>query len=108
MYGGEGPREHASWKGVPIVILRHTLATVVREIIAAGLRIEVLIDVDYQGTQAVGTTRLSAWRTLFSEGVPVPAWEDNFVKHWENGWRNLSKSLPSFRGAVLGVPGGGR
>ena len=43
-YSAEGAREHASWKGVPIVIPRRTLATVVREIIGAGLRIEALIE----------------------------------------------------------------
>ena len=43
-YGAEGAREHASWKGVPIVIPRRTLATVVREIIGAGLRIDALIE----------------------------------------------------------------
>lgn len=40
----EGPREHASWKGVPIVIYRRTLATFVRELVQAGLQIEALVE----------------------------------------------------------------
>jgi SAM-dependent methyltransferase len=43
-YNAEGPREHASWKGVPIVIHRRTLATFVREIIGSGLQLEALIE----------------------------------------------------------------
>lgn len=43
-YFTEGPREHASWKGVPIVIHRRTLSTFVREIILAGLRLEALVE----------------------------------------------------------------
>ena len=37
-YFTEGPREHTSWKGVPIVIQRRTLGTFVGQIIQAGLR----------------------------------------------------------------------
>jgi SAM-dependent methyltransferase len=43
-YTAEGPREYASWKGVPIVIHRRTLATFVAEIIRAGLQIEALVE----------------------------------------------------------------
>jgi hypothetical protein len=43
-YLAEGPREHSSWKGVPIVIQRRTIGTFVREISRAGLRIETLIE----------------------------------------------------------------
>src|SRR5687767_2623748 len=42
-YAAEGPRHHASWKGVPIVIQRRTLGTVVQHVIDAGLRIEALV-----------------------------------------------------------------
>jgi hypothetical protein len=43
-YFAEGPREYASWKGVPIVIHRRTLSTFVAHILHAGLRIEALIE----------------------------------------------------------------
>jgi SAM-dependent methyltransferase len=43
-YFAEGPREHASWKGVPIVIHRRTLGTFVGQIIEAGLTIEALVE----------------------------------------------------------------
>ena len=43
-YFTEGPREHGSWKGVPIVIQRRTLATYVNQIIQAGLQIESLVE----------------------------------------------------------------
>ncbi len=43
-YVTEGPREHASWKGVPIVINRRTLSTFVTPTARAGLQIEVLIE----------------------------------------------------------------
>jgi SAM-dependent methyltransferase len=43
-YFREGPREHASWKGVPIVIQRCTLGTFVGQIIQAGLQIEALVE----------------------------------------------------------------
>ena len=43
-YFTEGPREHGSWKGVPIVIQRRTLATFVGQIIQAGLQIEALVE----------------------------------------------------------------
>src|SRR5215471_13223637 len=42
-YSDEGPVEHASWKGVPIVIQRRTLSTMVRAIVGAGLRIESMV-----------------------------------------------------------------
>ena len=43
-YLAEGPREHATWKGVPIVIQRRTLGTFVGQIIQAGLQIEALVE----------------------------------------------------------------
>jgi len=43
-YAAEGPREHASWKGVPIVIQRRTLGTFVSEVARAGLVIEALVE----------------------------------------------------------------
>lgn len=43
-YHVEGAREHASWKGVPIVIQRRTLGTFVGAIAQAGLRIEALVE----------------------------------------------------------------
>lgn len=46
-YFTEGPREHSSWKGVPIVIQRRTLATFVGQIIQAGLQIEALVETPF-------------------------------------------------------------
>jgi SAM-dependent methyltransferase len=43
-YFREGPREHASWKGVPIVIHHRTLATFVGDLVQAGLQIEALVE----------------------------------------------------------------
>lgn len=43
-YFAERAREYASWKGVPIVIQRQTLATFVRQIIQSGLQIEALVE----------------------------------------------------------------
>ena len=43
-YFTEGPREHGSWKGVPIVIQRRTLAHLRQQIIQAGLQIEALVE----------------------------------------------------------------
>jgi len=43
-YFTEGPREHTSWKGVPIVIQRRTLGTFVSQMIQAGLQIEALVE----------------------------------------------------------------
>jgi SAM-dependent methyltransferase len=43
-YFPEGPREHASWKGVPIVIQRRTLSTFVQQIVRVGLHIEALVE----------------------------------------------------------------
>ena len=43
-YLTEGPQEHASWKGVPIVIHRRTLGTFIGQIIQAGLQIEALVE----------------------------------------------------------------
>jgi SAM-dependent methyltransferase len=43
-YFSEGASEHASWKGVPIVIQHRTLGTWITEIARAGLAIEALIE----------------------------------------------------------------
>jgi SAM-dependent methyltransferase len=43
-YLGEGAVEHASWKGVPIVIQHWTLGTFVEAVVQAGLRIERLVE----------------------------------------------------------------
>jgi ubiquinone/menaquinone biosynthesis C-methylase UbiE len=43
-YFREGPSEHTSWKGVPIVIQRRTLSTFVGQIIQVGLQIEALVE----------------------------------------------------------------
>ena len=43
-YSAEGPREHTSWKGVPIVTHRRTLSTFVAQIVQAGLQIEALVE----------------------------------------------------------------
>jgi len=43
-YAAEGPREHTSWKGVPIVIHRRTLSTFVGEVVRAGLHLEALVE----------------------------------------------------------------
>lgn len=43
-YSTEGPREHNSWKGVPIVIHRRTLSTFIAHIAQAGLQIEALVE----------------------------------------------------------------
>jgi SAM-dependent methyltransferase len=45
-YFAEGPQEHASWKGnkVPTVLQRRTLATFINAVIAAGLRLEALVE----------------------------------------------------------------
>lgn len=43
-YAMEGPREHASWKGVPIVMNRRTIGTFVTQTARAGLQIEELIE----------------------------------------------------------------
>jgi SAM-dependent methyltransferase len=46
-YADGGPREHTSWKGVPIVTNRCTLGTFVTQTIKAGLEIETLIEGSY-------------------------------------------------------------
>ena len=43
-YFTEGPCELASWKGVPIVTHRRTLATFVGDIVQSGLQIEALVE----------------------------------------------------------------
>jgi SAM-dependent methyltransferase len=48
-YCVEGPREHQSWKGVPIVIQRRTLGTFVGQIAQAGLQIEALVETPLNG-----------------------------------------------------------
>lgn len=43
------PHEHASWKGVPIVIHDRTLATFVGGLVHAGLRLEALVETPVPG-----------------------------------------------------------
>ena len=43
-YFTEGPQEHPSWNGVPIVIHRRTLGTFVTSVLRAGLQIETLVE----------------------------------------------------------------
>lgn len=43
-YDAEGPREHASWMGGPIVMNRRTLGTFVTQTARAGLHIEALVE----------------------------------------------------------------
>jgi SAM-dependent methyltransferase len=43
-YFTEGPHEHMSWKGVPIVIQHRTLGTFIGQIIQAGLQVEALVE----------------------------------------------------------------
>jgi SAM-dependent methyltransferase len=43
-YCSEGPVEHQSWKGVPIVIQRRTLGTFISGILRSGLQLEALIE----------------------------------------------------------------
>jgi SAM-dependent methyltransferase len=56
-YTAEGAREHASWKGVPIVIHRRTLATFVGEIIGSGLQLEALIEGAFNSAKATDSHR---------------------------------------------------
>jgi SAM-dependent methyltransferase len=46
-YAAEGPREHTSWKGVPIVTQHRTLGTWITQIVRAGLQIEALIEGEF-------------------------------------------------------------
>jgi SAM-dependent methyltransferase len=43
-YFAEGPCQHASWKGIPIVTHHRTLGTFLEQIIQAGLQIEALVE----------------------------------------------------------------
>jgi len=43
-YLSEGATEHASWKGVPIVIQHLTLGTFIEDIVRSGLQIERLLE----------------------------------------------------------------
>ena len=43
-YADEGPEPHEAWNGVPIVIQRRTLGTVVTETVRAGLALERLVE----------------------------------------------------------------
>jgi len=59
-YFTEGPREHTSWKGVPIVTQRRTLGTFVGQIIQAGLQIEALVDTTQCGCREGKSCRSGA------------------------------------------------
>jgi hypothetical protein len=51
-YSVEGPSEHVSWKGVPIVTQHRTLGTWVTQTVRAGLQIEALIEGAFDGSGA--------------------------------------------------------
>jgi SAM-dependent methyltransferase len=51
-YSAEGPRELASWKGVPIVTHRRTLGTFVSAMVRADLQIEALIEGEFNAGAA--------------------------------------------------------
>lgn len=51
-YLDETPREHDSWKGVPIVIQRRTLGTFVAHILQAGLHLEALVECPFNAELA--------------------------------------------------------
>jgi SAM-dependent methyltransferase len=69
-YFREGPREHASWKGVPIVIQRRTLGSFVGQIIEAGLQIEALVETSLN-TAAVKDEHIdpARWYSVARAGV---------------------------------------
>jgi len=43
-YLPEGPQEHSSWNGVPIVIQRRTLGSFIEQTVRAGLQLEALVE----------------------------------------------------------------
>ena len=49
-YCAEGPHEHTSWKGVPIVTQRRTLSTFVAQTVRAGLHIEALVEGEFNAS----------------------------------------------------------
>jgi SAM-dependent methyltransferase len=51
-YAAEGARDHASWKGVPIVTQHRTLGTWVTQTVRAGLQIEALIEGEFDASMA--------------------------------------------------------
>jgi hypothetical protein len=51
-YAAEGPREIASWKGVPIATHRRTLGTFVAQTVRAGLQIEALVEGEFDASGA--------------------------------------------------------
>ncbi len=51
-YSAEGPREHASWKGVPIVTHHRTLSTFVAQTVRVGLQIEALVEGELNASAA--------------------------------------------------------
>jgi len=60
-YSVEGPCEHASWKGVPIVIQGRTLGTWVTQIAQAGLQIEALVEGACSGAEGDAETDPAKW-----------------------------------------------
>lgn len=46
-YFAEGPHEHSSWMGVPIVIQHRTLGAFIGQIIQAGLQVEALVETPF-------------------------------------------------------------
>jgi SAM-dependent methyltransferase len=64
-YLDEGPAEHASWKGVPIVIHHRTLGTFIEHIVHAGLQIERLVETPLNAAAATdGFEDPARWYSL--------------------------------------------
>src|SRR5262245_33284450 len=69
-YFTEGPREHASWKGVPIVVHRRTLGTFVGQILQTGLQIEALVETPLNSALATEAhADPSRWYSVARAGV---------------------------------------
>ena len=69
-YFMEGPDEHASWKGVPIVTQRCTLGTFIGHIIQVGLQIEALVETPLN-TAAANETHIDPARWYAVERARV-------------------------------------
>jgi len=64
-YLSEGATEHASWKGVPIVIQHLTLGTFIEDIVRSGLQIERLLETPLNLAAATDTHKDPArWYSL--------------------------------------------
>lgn len=64
-YSAEGPRQHESWRGVPIVIRRRTLSTFVNAVVRAGLQLDSLIEAPLdESTAAAEHYDLTRWYSV--------------------------------------------